>query len=177
MGLFGELSDLKLPIEEGLQVQRRQANKNPITAIIDVAKIGYASSPRQLCLKASIWHPIQAVDIMHQLVLIQVRARQVTLQHFGAEVTNQPRNKVPARPARIHRWQHLNQSHHCLAKPSRPTRSILRARLRPTLRLDSPSSYRACAPPCRPGPRLGRHARMLLEAEQPQQGSQSLKRA
>ena len=45
------------------------------------------------------------------------------------------------------------------------------------LRLESPTAPRACAPPCSPGPRSGRHARILLEAEQPQQGSEPLKRA
>ena len=63
-------------------------------------------------------------DGRYQLVRIRVRARQVTLQHFGAEVTNPPRLKVSAWPAQIHCRQRLIRSFHCLAKPSRPRRAL-----------------------------------------------------
>ena len=63
--LSGELPDLKLSAEEGPHLQRHEANKNPITATVDVTKIGYTSSTRHLHLKTSIWHPIQAMDIIN----------------------------------------------------------------------------------------------------------------
>ena len=59
-------------------------------------------------------------DGHHQLIRIQVRARQVTLQPFGAEVSSQPGHKGSVWPARIHYRGQIIQPLHRLARPSSP---------------------------------------------------------